>query len=109
MTTTAAAPSLMPDALAGGDRAAVLLERRPQPAEAAARSVSTARVLVGVELDRFAFFAGDLHGNDLGFELAPPAARRRTLLALAANSSCSSRLMPYLAAMFSAVIPCGRT
>src|SRR5213594_1580237 len=61
MTTTAAAPSLMPEALRGG---------------------VGARVLVGLEAERLALLGGDLDRHDLRLELPTLLRGGRLLLAL---------------------------
>ena len=104
ITSTAAAPSLMPEALAAVTRA-VLRERGPQTRDRIERRAGL-RKFVLRERNGIAFALRDHHRNDLVLEPARPSAppppcsgsRRRTRPA-------RSREISYFFATFSAVVP----
>ena len=106
MITTAAAPSLMPDALPAVTVPPSVLKAGPQRLQLLGRRAGP-RVLVGVELEGLALLrARNLDRHDLGLELAALDGRDR----LAAGSRPRTRPAPrarcsYLAATFSAVMP----
>jgi hypothetical protein len=91
--------------VAGGDRAVFLLEGRAELRERFRRRART-RVLVAstVRVERL---SGTSIGTISSLNVACSMARSAFCWLAAANSSCSSRLIPYCSARFSAVIPCG--
>ena len=105
-TSTADAPSLMPGAVAGRDRAAVALERRPQPREAPRREVSAAGCSSRSTTTGLALAPATSTGTIWSSKRPASIAATRALLALEGEGVLAFAAdTPQRSATFSAVSP----